>query len=187
MKNRIFKTGLFSLILAGTFLFTSPGTYSNKIQENPAPANELTEYRKWHQVTDRPVKLDAQIAVMCAPATVTKINLSPHAEKYIRVFVNPVGKPTLLSSPATPFPQGSMIIKEKLPDAQSSTPELLTAMIKREAGFNPPSNDWEFLVLSGDGKQVVERGNLQKCITCHLAVRQQDLVYRNYLKITLIR
>ncbi|MEW6127593.1 MAG: cytochrome P460 family protein [Acidobacteriota bacterium] len=187
MKKRVFIFSLLVSLFLAIFFLSLPETHSIESANVALQAPEITGYRKWHRVTDKPVKLDAQIAVMCAPASAAKLNISLHAEKYINVFVNNTGKQILLNDWSASFPQGSMIVKEKMPDATTTQPELLTAMIKREAGFNPPSNDWEFLVLSGDGKQVIERGNLQKCITCHLAVRQQDLVYRNYLKTVRIR
>lgn len=63
----------------------------------------------------------------------------------------------------------------------STTPELLMAMVKREKGFNAPSNDWEFLVLSGDAKNIQAQGKLDNCIACHTAKRSNDFVFRNYL------
>ena len=79
------------------------------------------------------------------------------------------------------FPQGSVIVKEKLPNKDSSSPELLTVMIKREAGFNAENGDWEYMALDGTGKQVQARGRLEKCQACHTLAKDNDFVYRNYL------
>ena len=57
------------------------------------------------------------------------------------------------------FPQGSMIVKEKLSSREDQTPELLTAMVKREEGYNPGSGDWEYLVLDGSVSKIEKRGS----------------------------
>ena len=79
------------------------------------------------------------------------------------------------------FPEGSIIVKEKLSHPSSKTPELLTAMIKREKGYNPESNDWEYLVLDGEGSKIVERGKLRTCYGCHSVYGHSDFITRTYL------
>ena len=61
------------------------------------------------------------------------------------------------------FPEGSVIVKEKLPDKSSQTPELLTVMIKRGKGFNNESGDWEYMVVDGSGTKVEAQGKLENC------------------------
>ena len=79
------------------------------------------------------------------------------------------------------FPVGSVIIKEKLPEKSSQTPELLTVMIKHEKGFNPATGDWEFMVVDGSGTKVTSRGKLENCQGCHLAKPRTDYIFRSYL------
>ncbi|WP_394796455.1 hypothetical protein [Armatimonas sp.] len=68
----------------------------------------------------------------------------------------------------TPFPVGTVLVKEKFDNPKGSgTPELLTAMVKREKGYNPACYDWEFLVLDGKAERVLERGKLARCQSCH--------------------
>ena len=74
-----------------------------------------------------------------------------------------------------------MIVKEKLGSADSQSPELLTAMIKREKGYNPESGDWEYLVLNGTASSLTKRGKLINCSGCHLAYKTTDYVTRTYL------
>jgi hypothetical protein len=83
------------------------------------------------------------------------------------VFVNQVGERAMLHQKKPAFPQGSLIVKEKLPDPHSGAPELLTVMRKRERGYNPAGGDWEYLVLDGAGRQVQAQGKLQNCQSCH--------------------
>jgi hypothetical protein len=150
-------------------------------KENIA-AQEIAEYKNWTRVNAEPVLLDARIALMCAPPFPTKQNdNNPHKEKFITVYVNTIGRKAMMTEMNPQFPQGSVIVKEKLTAKNSATPELLTAMMKREKGFNPPGNDWEFLALSGDAKSIQAQGKLANCISCHTAKRSSDFVFRNYL------
>src|SRR5436190_17769194 len=75
---------------------------------------------------------------------------NPHLKKYIIVHVNDIGRKAMLEEKNPKFPEGSVIVKEKLPEEKSQTPELLTVMIKQRKGFNPESGDWEYMVVDGD-------------------------------------
>ena len=79
------------------------------------------------------------------------------------------------------FPEGSVIVKEKLPGKASQEPELLTVMIKRAKGFNPTSGDWEYMVVDGTGTTVQARGKLENCQSCHTGNSRTDYVFRSYL------
>ncbi|WP_309718661.1 hypothetical protein [Armatimonas sp.] len=66
------------------------------------------------------------------------------------------------------FPVGTVLVKEKLDNPKGTgTPELLTAMVKREKGYNPACYDWEFLVLDGKAERILEHGKLARCQSCH--------------------
>ena len=112
---------------------------------------------------------------------------SPHLHKYVSVFVNPVGREQMMTKQEPKFPVGSMIIKEKLGKPDSTTPEVLTAMIKREPGYNPANGDWEYLVLNGTASMIVERGKLERCSSCHSSYKHTDFVTRTYLPATVAR
>lgn len=75
------------------------------------------------------------------------------------------------------FPVGSILVREKLSQPDSSEPELLTVMIKREKDFNPASGDWLFLTVSGNGSKVKERTKKGACLDCHQSARDQDFVF----------
>jgi len=63
------------------------------------------------------------------------------------------------------------------------------AMIKREAGFNPATNDWEFFELDvgADGTRIAKRGFVEvvnkfggNCFACHVQAESQwDLICDN--------
>ncbi len=144
-------------------------------------------YRKWTRANQKPVQMEPAIAAMCAPAAPVrknpgvKPNPSPHRDKFINVYVNRLAQHAMMLERSPNFPQGSIVVKEKLTTATSATPELLTVMVKRQSGYHPASNDWEFLVVSGDTKTVIERGKLEHCTACHASQRGNDFIFRNYL------
>jgi Cytochrome P460 len=140
----------------------------------------LSRYRTWTLVNPVPVKMDPAVAALCA-AIIPRPSVNPHQNKFISVYVNGAGQRAMMTALAPVFPQGSMIVKEKLSGRDSPEPELLTAMLKREKGYNPESGDWEYLVLDGSASKIVERGRLASCSGCHAAYSRTDFVTRLYL------
>ncbi len=141
----------------------------------------IAGYRHWTRVNPKPAMVSAQVAQLCAPAFAPNPN-GPHGpDKYITVYVNEIGRHAMMEEKTPQFPQGSVIVKEKLTTAKSATPELLTVMVKREHGYNPESGDWEYMIVNGDGLTVQERGKLENCQSCHLMDKNTDYVSRNYL------
>jgi hypothetical protein len=86
-----------------------------------------------------------------------------------------------MSEKVTGFPEGSVIVREKLVDQNSRIPELLTVMVKRGKGFNPAGGDWEYMVVNGAGTTVRERGQLGSCHACHVRQKEEDFVFRTSL------
>lgn len=145
---------------------------------------EIEGYRAWFKVNREPEVMEARTAILCAaPTTGRSIYgaANPHHEKYITVYVNELGRTAMMEQAKPSFPEGSVIVKEKLPDRSSQSPELLTVMIKRGKGFNNESGDWEYMVVDGSGTKVEAQGKLEKCQSCHLANQQKDYVFRTYL------
>jgi len=145
---------------------------------------EIAGYRDWFKVNRTPEVMQARTAVLCAaPAALNPVYgpSNPHHDKYITVYVNEVGRAAMMEQETPSFPEGSVIVKEKLPNKSSQTPELLTVMIKRAKGFNNENGDWEFMVTDGSGTKVEAQGKLEKCQGCHQAKGQKDFVFRTYL------
>jgi hypothetical protein len=140
----------------------------------------LAKYKKWTLVNPTPELMEPLPAISCGLIPGRREG-SPHLHKYVSVFVNSVGKEAMMKMARPMYPVGSMIVKEKLASADSTKPELLTAMIKREAGYNPESGDWEYLVLDGAASEIVERGKLTRCSGCHQAYKHRDFITRTYL------
>ncbi len=76
------------------------------------------------------------------------------------------------------FPAGSILVREKLLTATATNPTVLVLMIKREKGFNPKANDWEFVTVSGDLKKIEKREKEGKCQACHASEAKNDFVFR---------
>jgi hypothetical protein len=76
------------------------------------------------------------------------------------------------------FRAGSILVREKLLTPTAASPAVLVVMIKREKGFNPKANDWEFLTVSGDLKKIEKREKEGKCLQCHASESKNDFVFR---------
>jgi hypothetical protein len=150
----------------------------------PRADEEIFGHRKWTLVNPQRFRMHLVTAVLCRlPTRVDEASEAggPHKDKFVSVYVNDTGKSAMMSEPVRKFPVGSIIVKEKFSTAEGGSPELMTAMRKREAGYNPESGDWEYLVINGEGTKVEARGKLDECMSCHAAVGKQDFVFRSYL------
>ncbi len=79
------------------------------------------------------------------------------------------------------FPLGSIIVREKLWRSDSTEPALVTAMIKRERGFSPATNDWEFFVIDRGLTRIKDRDTVGSCASCHINAKETDWVFKTYL------
>lgn len=93
------------------------------------------------------------------------------------VYSNDLAREALVADPRIPFPRGSIIVREKLNQPSDVQPELLTVMVKRQKGFNPRANDWEFLLIDGARTKVLERQKKGSCLNCHGSQAHRDYVY----------
>jgi hypothetical protein len=152
------------------------------VSESPEPSGSelISGYRSWTRVNPVPMFFAAPNAQACAILPAAQPG-SPHTDKFITVYVNDIGKHAMMKEKMPHYPEGSVIVKEKLPSKESSAPELLTVMMKRAPGYNPENGDWEYMVFDGSGKSVQARGKLEKCQACHMMAKDRDYVSRNYL------
>lgn len=185
---RLVAISLCLLMAIGLFVsyFVTPSYWSAAAHPAEAagdPVQEITGYRGWTKVNAEPQLMPDQTAQLCAPASPGMVAAAqnPHRNKYITVYVNELGRKAMLEQKGPAFPEGSVIVKEKLPEKSSQAPELMTVMIKRSKGFNPTSGDWEYMVVDGTGTKVLARGNLDNCQSCHSAKPGTDYVFRTYL------
>ena len=160
---------------------------SQKDVPGPPPAagaGPVAGYKGWTRVNPVPAVFHSRVATLCAPPSPERRRVegeNPHRDKFVTVYVNDAGRRSMLEERAPRFPVGSLIVKEKLSARDSSEPELLTAMLKREAGYDPGGGDWEYMALDGRGREVKARGKLESCRACHQAYPHTDFVARDYL------
>jgi hypothetical protein len=150
-------------------------------------AAELKDRSSWTQVNTEPYRLSASIDALCAAPTAadyeSERKRNPHAASYVTVYVNNVGRKMMFAKEVQRFPEGSVIVKEKMGDyLESSKPLLYTIMRKRERGYNPKVGDWEFSVAGANGTELQAIGKLENCQSCHQAKTDSDFVFRPYLK-----
>ncbi|MCM3872374.1 MAG: cytochrome P460 family protein [Pyrinomonadaceae bacterium] len=141
---------------------------------------KILKYKTWMLVNSEPVRMDSLVAAMCAP--VRSRPATPHENKYIRVYVNDIGQEAMLKAKNPKFPVGTIVIKEKLPDKQSQTPEFFTIMLKREAGYDTGTGDWQYLIMGAARAKLEKPADLESCQSCHSAwAVKSDFVSRTYL------
>lgn len=98
----------------------------------------------------------------------------------IRVYVNSIGEPAFAGASKPQFPVGAVSVKEKYTNFADNIPELVTVMIKHSAGYDPKNGDWEFNILSGDGKKVLP-GTRQHCQDFHRTAHEHGYLFRSYI------
>ena len=103
-----------------------------------------------------------------------------NGETFARVYSNELARPAMAKG-NTAFPAGSIIVREKLWRADSTQPALITAMIKRDRGFSPATNDWEFFVIDRGLTRVKDRDTVGNCASCHITAKETDWVFKTYL------
>ena len=86
-----------------------------------------------------------------------------------------------------PYAVGTVFLKEnyRAESGVRSTPLTVTAMIKREAGYDPATRDWEFVQYDTTGR-ILFSGNSSDaatqamCIKCHGNISERDLIFSTF-------
>lgn len=176
------------LLAVGFFVVQATSSSKSPVAASAPPADEaatvkeIIGYKNWTRVNPEPVFMAPAVAAMCAPASQVSQQSNPHSNKFITVYVNGTGLKAMTTELKPTFPEGSVIVKEKLPkEQQGAQPELLTVMVKREKGFNLASGDWEYMAVNGEGTKIESRGKLANCQSCHVTTPATDYVFRTYL------
>ena len=184
MKTLVFLLALGTCLGAALFL-SSPAQSEVKASSNEPPSSALIAgYQKWTRVNPTPKYVQSVIAGMCAAPTPQMQQMedsNPHLGKFVVVYVNDIGRAAMMEQKLPHFPQGSIIVKEKLVKHDSTAPELLTVMRKREPGYDPIKGDWEYMVFDSSAKVLQASGKLEKCQACHLLQKPTDYISRSYL------
>ena len=195
--KRLFA-GLVTVLLPVALVYPRPQSVIG--QEFHFDATKLKDTTLWIQVNEKPYYQGSHVDSLCRIAIredfESERKRNPHASTYITVYVNKIGRDAMFATGQPRFPEGSVIVKEKIEKPLSPEgynigppksleglkPSLYTLMIKREPGYNPAVGDWEFAVASGKEGRIEAGGKLESCQACHLEKRDQDFVFRSYLK-----
>jgi hypothetical protein len=166
--------GLLSLALLG-----SAPARDEKESETAA----LRAYTSWSEITHGPYKVSPAVSTLCMPPLPQAVHpgdVDPGgADPFIRVYANAEAAPLLRSHGSEKrYPVGAMIAKAKLLQGKDA-PVSVAFMVKRKAGFNPASLDWEFLFFDGQMKRQVSAGS--GCQGCHGNRKETDGVFGSYL------
>jgi hypothetical protein len=153
-----------------------PGDAAGK-GEMVALPKSLAEYTTWQRLTPDGYSVPPQVSALCisiasVPPSKSAEAYGPHANVFLRVFANPLAAAALGTRRA--FPEGSILVKEKLVDRASSIPSGHGVMVKRHKGFNPSTADWEFLFYPSE-----RSASFTNCVDCHRSA-QHDFVFGSY-------
>jgi len=159
----------------------------------PSVAALVAGYQQWPRVNPTPSPMRPEVAARClvAPllenAAVPSPDVEPFHSYFVTVYVNPIGQQVMMGMRRPVFPEGTIIVKEKLQDMSATAPELLTVMRKREKGYDTAAGDWEYVVMDGSGRRVLSKGRQAHCVCCHEQWKQTDYVSRVYLPAALVQ
>ena len=142
----------------------------------------LQSYRTWTALQDAPRNVSDAIFMLCRLPTEAEMQFAEseeHGGYFLRDYMNEIGY-SAFESGANIFPVGTVIVKEKFRAFDSEElwlePESFGIMIKRAAGFNPESNDWEFIYWESPSAiwQGIEAS--LSCQACH-SEAERDFVF----------
>jgi len=175
------------VIGVAVFIVLAPRLTQGTSDDFSFDAAKLKDTTGWTKVNAEPYRMSSIVNTLCGLPSKQRLEAerktNPHAEAYITVYVNNTGREAMFAKESQTFPQGSVIVKEKIGHRiEGSKPLLYTIMRKREPGYNPNLGDWEFAVVGPNGKDVQGIGKLENCQNCHRTKRVSDFVYRSYVK-----
>jgi hypothetical protein len=188
-KTRYVWAGLFFLFVVLTGCVATPRAQQQTsyfAASEKGSASELADlhkqilrYKTWQVVNPEAADMSLIISAACAQLIPPKI-ADPH-KKFVRVYVNDVGRSAMMEQKIPVFPVGTIIVKEKLPEKYSQKPEFFTIMVKREPSYDKDHGDWQYLTMEADMAKVEKPATLENCQSCHASWKAADFVSRMYL------
>jgi hypothetical protein len=142
--------------------------------------SQADDYRSWTRLTSDPHPVSFALSAQCAPVTAAQLERDrqihgPHSDRWIMVYANPIAAAALRDKNVTVFPEGAVIVKEKLRAPEDPKAEAVAVMTKRSAKDFPNSNGWEFSFRPTEATPTYEG-----CIACHRAGGKKDFVFGQY-------
>jgi Cytochrome P460 len=129
-------------------------------------------------VGDGPLKLPQEKNSTKNSATSSKsLKEENHDALLGTVYANDPARKTIAPGGSSVFPEGSILVREKPSQTDSTQAESLVVMIKRKRGFNPSGGDWQFLAVDGGMTKVTVNQKKGACLDCHQTQKSTDFVY----------
>ena len=175
---------VFSAVTA--VIFMSAFSADNRAPTDSDILKATKHLENFEKVNYEPKYIAPVPASLCAPMTPSSSQGDdPHDGKFINVYVNDKGFAEMTTKKKPAFPEGTMILKEKMAGDSAKkygAAELFTVMIKREKGYNPACGDWEFASVDVKTSKI-ERGKTESCMGCHKNYKTTDFIKRDYLSL----
>lgn len=171
-----------AIFLLGTILVS---TAVAKLASSGDEILALAQHRsaKMTKITSGPHKMDRNVLSGCAIDALLQGGGNANVmlpDKFYNIYITGSGAKILQKGKGV-YPEGTVVLKEKLSDPQGKNVELFTGMVKREKGYNPDGGDWEYFVLSADAKKIMQRGKIESCMNCHDSYQETDYITRAYI------
>ena len=128
-------------------------------------------------VTKERSLMNANTAAACSiPDSIREV----HGSRYCEVYVTEQGLSSIQNG-MDDYPVGTIIVKWKYQQKEGGPRELATVMRKMHKGYSNSHGDWEFSVVNGEATQVLARGKIESCMSCHDDYSSTGFVTREYL------
>ena len=170
---------LLSLVAVGTAFAAEESAEKPVSADIAKAAKEFPEYKK---MLAEPKSIGAEFVTLCMippPVQELKKKNGPHYGVYVQHYRNAVA---LVSRGHGPWPEGSVLVKEKLvkgwPHARPGETRRagIAGMIKRAPGTKPETGDWEFFWVQDE---KVKTSGMQSCAGCHSGAAR-DYVFTSF-------
>src|SRR5215213_6618158 len=101
------------LVVFGALLVALVGCQPATDKPSPPRDLELIDYAGWPEVTNGPIRVDAQVFRFCRGPTRAEKQKGPHFVPAVRVYANDVAATHLREDREGSLPVGATILKEK--------------------------------------------------------------------------
>lgn len=145
----------------------------------PTIAEIAGSYETYIKVTDKAVYVNPELAIQCIAVSedqirAARIDKGPHADSAIHIFMNESAFRAFPEKDGL-YPEGSVIVKQKLRSGWRDTAAGVGGMVKRAPGFDADHGDWEYFYF--EDKSKIESGRLATCVQCHAKAAGTDYVF----------
>lgn len=163
---------LLACSLPSMFQTESASGGSNSVLSDEEIQAIVDDYRTWMRLNEEPFNVSATLWALCRlPSAEEEAYLdSPHAEYYINVYVNELGRNVITQEGPRTFPVGTVIVKEKLATLEGEVRNELGIMVKND------SSEWQYLYWD-DGTFYQSPDEVGHCAECHSAETEGDSVF----------